>query len=471
MKLSTKWEQVITHGNFIQVIKNILIAYPLMLIFELLIVLVTYNSVKEQQLHKIDKAVYTEGYDLELICNLANCKMIQNYLHDEDSKLISKDTYIKDERGLLRLTSDKIENYQTYYNLDYILDYNGTIILVDNTDNKNLILSLLYWNTGLFIFLFLLIQSRMLYISVNTNIIDVSYHRTNIESKLQRDITESLHHEMGAPISIVRSTVADLYKVMYPCSTSKDGICSLYCKDNKVTCEITCSDCKFKYLKRESDVKALDIYSGIMYSLDRIQAILEQTGNTKQIKYSNGNICIYNILTNVIDANNNFRVIKLDAEYHDLDILKTYAVGHGLHNGDVLNIIHSHVVNSIEAKATRITFQARLIDNNTKVELYFKDNGFGIKNKFGELIDVKDRESIFTYGYSSKDMEGNQIEIDKDSNIIGRIQTNSPSVRGAGLYVNREIVRKAKGDIYVVDTSNYGTIFKIIIPVKVRRDH
>ena len=439
------------------------LGYVFILLIELFIVFSVYSNINKDLINQVNESIEHEGFDVELICNLAGCKML-------DTNGIM---YVKKEKGLVK---DNVNFPNTYTslkldsNLDYILEFKDFTILVNNSSNLSIIFDLYKYNTLLYIILFTFIFTRLTISNYILLDVEKSYYKLNLESGLQRDMTESLHHEMGVPVSLLKSMILDLYSNMYPCPNSENKICDKYCNNEFDGERVSCKDCKYIKQGRKYDLIAKDFFKEFEFCIDRLFAIMEQTKNTKQIKNSNGTVSILSILENIISTNNNFRVNKLSAIYGNQDILKTYAVGQGLRNGDLLNVIHAHVTNSVEAKATEISFKARVINSGKFMEIILVDNGRGIRNKLGNIITVKEKDDIFLYGYSNKDQNGEQIAESKFKLFIKTFFGEPLNLRGTGLHVNRGIVRRAKGDIILRETDVNGTIFSIIIPIKVRKE-
>ena len=439
------------------------LGYLFIFLIELLIVYNAYANMNNKMMYKVDQTIEREGFDLELVCNLTDCKMIEKdgivYIKN-DKTLHKEDVFLPKTFTSIYLTEQ----------LDYILHFKDYKVLVNNSNNLHMIFDLYKYNTLIYILLFIFIYTRL---TINSHIladIEKSYYKLNLESGLQRDMTESLHHEMGVPVSLLKTMILELYGNMYPCENSKNKICDIYCNHEPIDGKISCSNCRFKNHNRAYDKLAQEFFKEFEFCIDRLYAIMEQTKNTKQIKNSNGTVSIYSILENIISTNNNFRVNKLTAKYSNIDVMKTYAVGLGLRNGDLLNIIHAHVTNSVEAKATEISFKARTRHDGKYLEIYITDNGRGIRNKLGKVITDSEKEDIFLYGYSNKDLNGEQIVKSKFKLFLNTFFGEPNMLRGTGLHVNRGIVRKAKGDIVLVETGNSGTIFCVTIPIKVRKD-
>lgn len=451
-------KEVILNG-----LKYSLLGYMFILFIELLIVYNAYNNINAKLYSRVISTIEREGFDIELICNLTECLMVQT----------ADTVYVKEDKALIKenvLLPETYTSLKLTKSLDYVLEFDNFSILINNTNNLNIILDLYKYNTLLYVLLFVFIFTRL---TINSHIladIEKSYYKLNLESGLQRDMTESLHHEMGVPVSLLKTMIIELYANMYPCKKSSNKICDLYCNNTIDETKLSCGDCKYAKYNRKYDIIAKDFFKEFEFCIDRLFAIMEQTKNTKQIKNSNGTISIQSILENIISTNNNFRVNKLSAIHSNKDVTNMYAVGVGLRNGDLLNVINAHITNSVEAKATEITFKARVIKNNKFLEIFIVDNGRGIRNKLGNIISKEEQEDIFLYGYSNKDQFGEQIVKSKLQLFISTFFGEPNQLRGTGLHVNRGIVRRAKGDIELIETGVNGSIFKITIPIKLRKD-
>lgn len=258
-------------------------------------------------------------------------------------------------------------------------------------------------------------------------IIEKSKQQQTMEIQLQAELVESVRHEMGAPVTVIK-LMAHLIKENKKC---------LVC-DNK------------EYDEAETTV--LDYIDRLSLATDQLDAILQQMSSNKRIKYSNGDTSIMKIIETVITNKNNS---KLTASYSDeLNILTTLAIGGKLNNGDVLNVLHNLVTNSIEAGSTKIHFTAESLDAKN-VSLIIADNGGGIRNSKGDILSTKEVSKIFKPGFSTKDIHINTYK----------------SLRGVGLYFVKHTLEQADGSISLLETSLNGTIFKIVFPVKALEPH
>ena len=286
--------------------------------------------------------------------------------------------------------------------------------------------------------------------------IDIQYKKLT-EVKLQTELTESLHHELGVPVAIIDTLLLDLYTKMYMQDTGRvfniEEIPNL----------------KTKY-KRSVDKVAFDHYEHFVAATDRIKAILKLISNNKHIKYNNGTVSLYKIFSNICNSINGFRLTKFKTTYINQDLMDKYATGHGLDNGLHMNIINIMVTNSLEAGANHITFRTEYY-NEQFILLYITDNGVGIRDKNNKISKTNE---IFNYGYTIKERENTRGI--KDCKFICKIiklmlnlkDNRYHTTRGVGLSLVKNLITKAGGHVKVVDTSNTGTTFELKIPIKPR---
>jgi len=419
-----------------------------------------YNNTYEQYITRLDIITTTEGLDINLMCNTIGCEYV----------IANNITYINNN-GILFETNSTINTAIFYkyftYDIKTILNYKDIVFIVD--DSKYILLIYQLINVMLFLFITIISIGYIIFLlnRYKASLIEKNNYKHELESRLQRDLTESLHHEMGMPIAIIDTLVTDVYSSLYPCYSTSDGVCDF----TKETVDIAnCMDCKLLHLKRQSDIVAIDNYQKIKFAISRLNAVLNLIAGSKHIKYNNGTVSLYNIIDNIVSSVNSYRVNKIHITIVDENILHKYATGLGLSNGDMLNIINIMVNNSVEAKSTVIIFEP-IVVNDYQLELYISDNGRGIRDKFDNIIQT---ENIFRYGYSTKDIDGNNIiETSIFKKILYKlgfyIHKITFSQRGAGLSINKSLLVKSGGDINLVNTSVNGTKFRLLLPIKLKR--
>lgn len=454
-----KVQELITPKRLIKAFLSISLYTLFFVLLEIIMLNRVYTDTYNDYETKLNNIVKLEGVDLNLMCNVVGCSEIvyngNNYTNNNG--------FI--ERTLLPVdTNSYLGNFNK--DLDTIINSNDITFIVPNDKFIDLTLSLLFSSTMIFMLFTTILYISKLISEYRSSILEKGGLKIELESKLQRDITESLHHEIGTPLAIISTLLEDLYRHLYPCDVTDDGVCD-FKKEfvNKSHCK-GCS--KYNNNRRIDDI-AIDHYYKMKFSLDRLNSIQNLIAGSKHIKYSNGTVAVYDIIENIVSTNNSFKVNKIQAEYENVDILKYYACGIGLANGELLLVMHAMVTNSIEAKSTKLKFSVDTTNTNPdKLEIILEDNGRGIRNALGEVIADKD---IFNYGYSTKDPNGDNIKITSwFKKILFKLgYYNEISTRGVGLSVNKRILENSGGDIELLDTSIKGTIFKVTIPIKVRR--
>lgn len=429
-----------------------------------------YKDIYNLYIKKIETIDRTEGKDISLMCNVIGCESLIYKIDDVKYYYVNKN-------GILNYTNKIVKDdiYFDIYTEDFktVIVYDDITFIVDDSRYMNLVMDILYLVLVSFFIFYTLIFTIFTIKNHKFNIMEKGSFKFELESRLQRDITESLHHEMGMPIALIDTLVKDLYMHLYPCDFSSNGICDF---NNEEVESTVCETCKNNLNKRSIDGFAVDHYNKIRFAIDRLNSVLSLIAGSKHIKYNNGTVSLYSIIDNIISSVNSFKVNKITAKYVNEELFHKYAVGLGLSNGDMLNMIHNMVNNSIEAKATEIEFKA-VIRNEYKLDIYIQDNGRGIRDKNDNII--KD-DIIFNYGYSTKDEEYNKLlSLTKVRNIIEKIYrfifksslfSIYNTTRGVGLAVNKGLLIGSGGDIVLIDTSSAGTTFRLTIPMKLKRD-
>ena len=436
--------------------------YYFLLFIQLLTIFGIYDDNIKENKNRIDTIVNTEGFDLNLICNVVSCK----YASYEGSNF-------KIEDGILVETMEYINTKKYFYifnsELDTIINYGDTIFVINN-DNFIRILIIILSISSIAIFIIFFIMSFILHISeIKRNIMEKSILKNNLESRLQRDMTESLHHEMGGPLAVISTLVEEFYRMLYPCKHTSNKLYSFKTRNEKMS---YCNSCvMYTGENRRIDEIANKYYEKIMLSINSLNVIQKTIGESKHIKYSNGTVSLLEIITNVISSNNCYKVYKIEAEISDKELLNKYACGIGLQNGELMLVLNAMINNSTEAKANKMYISANLTKSEDNIEIYIKDNGRGVRDRDDNIVnDI----NIFNYGYSTKTKNGTPLQPKKRvekilDNIFNFNNVDVSTERGVGLSVNKRILNKSSGDIDLVSTSKQGTLFKITIPIKIRR--
>lgn len=371
----------------------------------------------------------------------------------EFNKAVPVEDYKANRKGLL---NPKLNMVMEFDNYEIIIDngvYNSVLV------NSFIIVS---------IFIFIPYAILYIYFAIKLNIknrLNKGLFKSELETRLQRDLTEVLHHELGAPITVLETNVNELSYLLYPCKKDITKVCSLIPDDNSVM-KSKCRTCERAKFISTIDKEKITLLKDINLAIERIKSILRIISNSKKIRFSNGTVPIYAICENIISSINSFKIRKLSATYENEEVIRKYSVRHELGNGNLLNILHVLLNNSIEAGADKVVIKAHKVTSE-KLELYITDNGSGIRDKNNNIILDK---NIFSYGYSTKDADNSRYKpntwFTRMLDMLGFTLETNKTKRGIGLYVSKVMLEKVGGSIELVSTSTNGTTFKITFPIK-----
>jgi signal transduction histidine kinase len=279
-------------------------------------------------------------------------------------------------------------------------------------------------------------------------------------------LAEQLHHEINTPLTVVKTLCDKILSEMQDSAT-----CGIAEKRSP------CKNCEVpkKYQKLRGYKKIIDD------NIKQAYVVIERMAEVKQVRYSNGNKTLYDITKATFDIMGVYN--RANYVYNIDTRLRDYIVDHktGIKNHEVMNILLNHIKNSLEADASDIRVILNSIvdyemtaydkyimsaimysdkylpnllsditilmldkmmtkkgkDRRSIAKVLLIDNGKGIPPQF--------RQNVFNLNWSSKKKNG--------------------IVRGAGLYLNRAILRTAGGDVDVLESSPKGTTFILSIPV------
>lgn len=406
-------------------------------LFTVLFIVTThvFDSNKEFYYSQLSSVEQYKTNDIRLLCSIISCDkayIAENNVTYEYKRKDGSLTKIEPDDipvSILGAISTDFSTIVRYKNYEFVIDNDSPADLVVKLFST---LSLILWIT--FSVIFYNFSARQ----YKEELYDKGNLKNYIENKSQRSITEMIHHEMVAPIAVIRSEVEAIYKAIYN------------------------ENCQYK---RSYDNQVKQDIETINLALCRLDAILEMLRDSKQIKSTDKTMCIFAIADNIINTVRCFNIGKIDVRYEHEEILKKFAVDK-ISNGMFLNMLQIMVNNSVEAKATLITFNAKIISHNT-LEVYIKDNGRGIRDKFNRI--VKNSDDIYKYGYSTKNKNGEAV-VGKSKwryflSLLGLKINSISAIRGIGLNLNKQLLGKIGGDISVVETSQAGTTFKLTLPV------
>jgi len=252
-------------------------------------------------------------------------------------------------------------------------------------------------------------------------------------------LTENIHHELNSPLQVLQRNCKKTRMILIEVLKEK------YFPDRFINDEYDLKKMfinnKINYIKigdKKIQVDNLfDMFVLSTTSLEQIQGILMNMSNFKQLRYTNGNKSVYEIIEGAAKILN--VTIDTPFEFYIDEEIGDYKLDHsnGFKNADLVNIIINHLKNSVEANATRVEMTIENIKKGYML-LNVKDNGNGIPYEF--------QNSIFQPNKSSK----------KDT--LG--------LRGNGLFLNQNLLKMYGGDIQLKKSKpGQGTEFVLKIPV------
>lgn len=421
---------------------------------------------------RVNTIINNEGYDIELLSNLLGGDIVGVINNDNTISV-----YERNDRGFFRLSNNSLPTTFKYTNLtkdlDYVFKYENIRVII-NTDNYiNLLFYITIFNIICGFMFFSVFFFKHLKLDLANKAMEQTYYKIQLENKLQRDLSESLHHELSGPVAIAISLIKNLYHNMYPCGQSEDGICEIFTKGTEYD-PICGMDCRFQNFKRTYDSVALEYYSKLLLQFDRIKAVVIQSSATKHIKYNNGNSHLRELLENVINGTNIYRLSNLTFKIDDPEPLTKWAIGYTMSNGDFLQVMQPHVNNALEAKATHIEFSVKIHEDENKADIYIVDNGRGVRDRTDKIITPDKYDEVFKYGYTNKNINGDPIVMTKIDrflkvfNVLGIVK-ELEIPRGSGLSFSKRLCQGAGGDVVLAATSENGTVFKLTIPIKPKK--
>jgi len=305
---------------------------------------------------------------------------------------------------------------------------------------------------GMFLIMFTFAYIIIEYKERRRKMLDMMSTSNSLREKNMQILTENIHHELNTPVAIIQGNIKQLEILM----------------EDQIN---PCSSCAHNYY--------FDF--GLIYSsIEQIDTVLQRMSNFKNLKYSNGNKTVMDIVSY---SANSMSIYKASNFKIDLDVdFSNYKLKHGINNlknGDLLNVISNHCRNSLEASATKIELQCKYNKITEKLHIFIVDNGTGLRDPLtGLALNPEKYGDIFKEYYTSKDDLGkSKVEESKgwfNDNLQNIRKTfnyknkneNNKNARGVGLYLNKELLKENGGDLRLRETSSNGTVFEIIIPAK-----
>ena len=429
------------------VIKHFLLFTAMIASMTLIILFITiklYTQIYSNYKFTLNNVYVPESYNIGDImlsrCKAVSCKevllvdgedSVYRYKLTKNTRTADKIVYISNQNVNYHWLTEYLNN-----DLNLVVGIDNQIYIInDGNFIENIINITLYLYFMLFIF-YSIIASYMQYLAYKNQVYEKGSYKMYTETKIQGNITEMLHHEINAPIAVLRS--------------AKDEIYSLFNE--------------YKVNEKETE----EIRRAMEYGITRLETILSMLYQSRDIKKDDtDDNSIYMVLNHIVSSVNKINIGKLEPEFIDGVVLDELRINKTLGNGNFLNILQVMLNNSLEAGANKIVFKPEVINSNF-IWLYIKDNGRGIRDK-NDRIFSNSGKVLTSYGYSSKDKNGKQLKGNMVTRLLGMLGIQvikTDTNRGIGLYMNKTILRSVGGDIELFETSKEGTTFKIKIPVK-----
>jgi len=410
-----------------------LLVVMVMTIFSSITLYSTYNTSLEKYDSRLNDVSRLNGDDINLICNVVTCTYLKN----------KSGTIYKNINGVLRkvdiLKDDVFKPmYVGVFNSTYntVIPYNGNIIVIDDSAYFLSVNKLMYINY-IFLFLFYTIPF-FIYKYERIKILEIRDKTSSdeLEISLQRDLAESLNHEITLHVVVLRNIVTGLYNKLIRIRSSTENCCEVMFTNDTI-------------------VNLNAMYRNGILAIETIEEVLSTISDSKKLKYTEKESSLYELLNTVEASINSLSVRKIKVTITEgIAISKKYRPCRELGNSKTARIFKNNIVNSKEAKANKVSILIKLIKDNTYVEVLLVDNGIGIQNYDGTILTKP--EIIFEQGVTTKKANG---ELVNNKNHVSRS-------RGIGAFINKRELESIGGTITILRTSKQGTIFRITFPIK-----
>ena len=423
----------------------------LILVIDIVVSYINFNTFLEYNQDRLESIIKTDGADLNLICGVSNC-----------SYLSYNDKLYKNNNNILKRVPNSL------LNLSYVERYvyneypvkNKTIHIIPKL--KSLCIFIVIEN--ILIAMLMLIGYTIYYLK-HKLLKDYSrdlkeyVNKSKLEGRLQNIAAESAYHEMTVPVEVIKTSLERIKETV-----PKIG-------DTEVNPKTPCYTCKFRLLS----VNYVDFFPLLDSNIERLESVLSQMSASKKTKYDIKTKDIYDIITTTIKSLKlSYMSFNFDYKINNEELLKKVKA-RNVDNGSLLNILNNQLKNSLEAGASTIVIDGKYNKDTNILSLILTDNGSGLDN-----MEDGDYDKIFKLGYSTKDsVKENMEAINEVNNMANGLHTfknkilslfkdkddvnvdKANSYRGFGLFITREILRNAGGDIYVYTTSTKGTVFVV----------
>lgn len=380
---------------------------------------------------------YTKKEELLVKCKQIKCIKVYSLdqtgtwrAYDFDNRGLTPDILVYKGNHSPSISSYTKYLTNKYYNLN-IKDGNE-IYVVNDADFLSTISNYTLLLHIAISILFVLTTIYNMYLSYKSYIYEKSNYKLYTGHKIQGNITEMIHHELVAPIAILKSVAVELGRI----------------------------------LNIDNSNEHEELMISLKYSTERLETVLGTLYEDRTVRNSNSNSnSIYALLNYSISTINRIRVGRLEVEFNNGSDLDSYAL-RKLTNGDFLNILNVMLTNSIEASASLITYDIEILPGGY-CYLYITDNGTGIRDSNNKLVSNPEKY-IYAYGYSSKIKPKSSIVENWISKLLSKLKVHivkTDTDRGIGLYMNKVLLHKAGGRIELVKTSCDGTTFRLKLPI------
>lgn len=414
------------------------------------ILLKTYSDIYNKYEDGLNVESFKYSTELD-VCYILDCFKYKTVYPDG-----SKEYIFVDENGPYHTSEFRFKEPDMLFNnitsnLNIKVKVKGTEYYINNKYIKEGLYNTFIVVTPLIFIMFTIIYIPLYLKYIKRKLIEKGKYKSELESKLARDLTEMLHHEMGAPLGVIKTQTDELLMNIYPTKF-------IPIKKGNSTEDLG--------LTSEKDLLNVELFRSLYLGITRLESILALIAGAKHIRFSNGTVPIVNIITNIASSVNSFKLKKVLVRGAEDKLFKEYSVIHEYGNGNMLNALHVLFNNAMEASADMIELDGKLITMGSRLmmEIYIKDNGTGILDKYGN----PDKSgNIFKYGYTTKGKDYSEKIIVKILKILGfnLVEIDSPK-RGIGLYITKQLLKNVGGDLIIEETGKNGTTFKMTVPVK-----
>lgn len=414
---------------------------------------------EEKRIKTIEKKSNMSEQD---ICNIMECASIK----DSNGILLRIDdnTYskVKEDDTLLNNIVKKffsVEVFSSNKRVKYTVELND---LASNYFSNMIV----FFTCIIILFLYFLVSFSIF--NSKKILQDGAGNTALLYNKNMSMFAEHLFHELNTPLSVTKELCDKTFDEM--------GKSFIKCSDSLKTEE--CKTCTIpkRYLKVLS---SKDIINN---NINQAFVFIRRMANAKDVKYSNGNKTLYDIIKSTMDlmliSNRTNYTYNIDEEF------KKYRINHssGLKNYELMNILVNHIKNSLDAASSHIDFSLNKVVKNkdTKKDKFVKElinishNKLKIKNNsvFNKVLNGflsdKSKKDITIVKLAFLDNGSGIPESfqDKVFKLNSSTKIKDGQTRGAGLYLNREILRACYGDLLLYKTGKKGTIFILDIPAE-----